>query len=77
MLCINTQERIFPGLKTDFDPIDPLRTFLTYRYTHEIRVNLHRLEQVPYPLEASPVEGASAGASEGGAGSGGGKRRRE
>ena len=57
--------------------IDPLRTFLTYQYTHEIRVDLHRLEQVPYPLEASPVEGASAGASEGGAGSGGGKRRRD
>lgn len=57
--------------------IDPLRTFLTYRYTHEIRVNLHRLEQVPYPFEASPAEGASAGASEGGADSGGGKRRRE
>jgi len=62
--------------------IDPLRTFLTYRYTHEIRVDLHRLEQVPYPLEASTVEGASeggssGGGSSGGAGSGGGKRRRE
>jgi len=61
--------------------IDPLREFLTYQYTHEIRVDLHRLEQVPYPFEASPAEGSSAGASsgasEGGAGSGGGKRRRE